>query len=118
MNVANRGPRQGVLKMTNALGKLSLVLALGVSVLSTTAASARQTSEDTIVLHRVAMTPGTYAAYSNGFGQEGVKIVLHRQAMTPGTYSAYSHNQVPGSAPIDGKAINGRAAMTPGSFVE
>lgn len=104
--------------MTNAFGKISLVLALGVGILNTTAASARQASEDTIVLHRVAMTPGTYAAYSHGFGHEGGKIVLHRQAMTPGTYAAYSHNQAIGSSPIGDKAVNGRAAMTPGSFME
>jgi hypothetical protein len=118
MNVANQGPQQGVLKMTNAFGKISLVMALGVSVLSATAALARQTNEDTIVLHRVAMTPGTYAAYSHSFGDQGGKIVLHRVAMTPGTYTAYSHNADLGSAPIDDKTISGRAAMTPGSFVE
>ncbi len=93
--------------MINAFGKLALVLALGVSAVASAAESA---SADTI--HRKAMTPGTYSAYSHGYGHHAVKIHSHRTAMTPGTYSAYSN----GYGQHAGKIHIHRQAMTPGTY--
>jgi hypothetical protein len=93
--------------MINAFGKLALVLTLGVSAVASMADSAGAAS-----VKRKAMTPGTYSAYSHGYGHHAGNIHIHRTAMTPGGYAAYSH----GYGHHGGKVHIHRTAMTPGTY--